>query len=517
MIELIPLILGIILNLIVLFFIKNNYAILIISSLNIFIITKLFYLKSKKKNLDNLNYLLKQLSEGNYKVKIQGLGNEFADTKKYIKGICDTNQKILENLLITSVDSNELSKDLKIFVENNLKKMIDMSKFINDSSNEFKSQFNSIEESSKEILNMKIYLEDIKNTMDVALKSSINSIDKSKESISFIDINYSSIEDSNQNARLFEAKINKLQEEITIIVNMAKEIEAISQKTNMLALNASIESARAGEAGRGFSVVAQEIRNLSLDTDKSLVEINKNVSKIVEELKEVNIYSKKNLENTQSISKNTKESKMLYDDILSNSNQTKIKVEDAFNILNDFNIKIKDLSENMNNIYVSAKQSMDIIDESVKETKLLNKDIKSLENLSENVSNNCDKFYNYLSKETINKILSIKMKELKERLNNIDKLDSNKDLIKIAKELNISAFQIVNREGKIIKATEKESIGLNLFEIYSPYKDYYNSNSNGFLYTDINLRLDNYYAKFCASKKDKYLIIVEYSFNIKKK
>lgn len=101
MIELIPLILGIILNLIVLFFIKNNYAILIISSLNIFIITKLFYLKSKKKNLNNLNYLLKQLSEGNYKVKIQGLGNEFADTKKYIKGICDTNQKILENLLIT--------------------------------------------------------------------------------------------------------------------------------------------------------------------------------------------------------------------------------------------------------------------------------------------------------------------------------------------------------------------------------------------------------------------------------
>lgn len=517
MIELIPLILGIILNLVILFFIKNSYAILIISSLNMFIITKLFYLKSKKRNLDNLNSLLKKLSEGNYKVKIQGLGSEFEDTKKYIRGICDTNEKILENLLITSLDSNELSKDLKTFVENNLKKMIDMSEFINDTSNEFKSQFNSIEESSKEILNMKKYLEDIKNTMDIALKSSVNSIDKSKESINFIDRNYSSIENSNENARLFESKINKLQEGIITIVDMAKEIEDISQKTNMLALNASIESARAGEAGKGFSVVAQEIRKLSLDTDKSLVEIKNNVSNIVNELKEANIYSKKNLQNSESISNNTKESKILYDDILSNSNQTKLKVEDAFNILNDFNTKIKDLSENMNNIYVSAKQSMDIIDESVKETKMLNKDIKSLESLSYNVSNNCDKFFNYLSKETIDKILSTKMIELKDRLNDIEKLDSNKDLVDIANDLNVTAFQIVNKDGKVIKATEKESIGLNLFDIYNPYRDYYNSNSNKFLYTDIVLRLDNYYAKFCASKKDGYLIIVEYSFNIKKK
>jgi len=176
--------------------------------------------------------------------------------------------------------------------------------------------------------------------------------------------------------------VNQLKSYSTEIGAVIDVINSISEQTNLLALNAAIEAARAGEHGRGFAVVADEVRTLAAKTQQSTIDIQEIITKLQDQAGKADDYMKSNSElvdESQLIAKQLQEAFSGISNSVSTISDINTLVATASNeqtsvtedIAGNISATVNMVNENVIGIGESTKFSRALSDEAEKQKQLL--------------------------------------------------------------------------------------------------------------------------------------------------
>lgn len=270
-----------------------------------------------ERRLKTLGVASEKMASGDLTVEIENEGNdEITKLANNIKSLA----QCLKETVSTMVDNSYTLSDSSVVLKN-------ANVTISQASDTVLTQVISVSTAAEEMVSVS---GDIAQNCNLAATRSDETHAITTESMDLVKNTVESILRHSQKTQEDAEIIKKLGEQTQKIDGILSTIQDIASQTNLLALNAAIEAARAGEHGRGFAVVADEVRALASRTSDSAKEISEMISGVQNDVQ------KASTSITQTVSE--------METIARNSEQVQNTLENISNKIDEFNSQIRQIA-----------------------------------------------------------------------------------------------------------------------------------------------------------------------------
>ncbi|MEZ8102014.1 methyl-accepting chemotaxis protein [Vibrio bivalvicida] len=332
----------------------------------VFVTLLLFAARVMLRQTQYLNDSIKTMAEKDLSVPIEmACKDEYGDVARELE---KTRVQLQEMIKLQVEASQELSGLTEV-----------MTLSMSETKESAQEEFNEIDQLATAMSEMTSTVQTVADHAQNASSLTENASGQAATGQRFVQDTVVKISELSQDISASAQAVNQVEESVDSIGSVVGTIQGISEQTNLLALNAAIEAARAGEAGRGFAVVADEVRNLAQRTQQATVEIQEMITQLQSSASSaVELMEKSVVEAAEGV------------ELVTNAGSELDGIVGQVNQINDMNFQIataagqqssvaEEMNQNLTNVRELVEASVTVVSELLETSEIMQQNAEELD------------------------------------------------------------------------------------------------------------------------------------------